>query len=298
MKIEDLQVFMEVARCKSFSIAGENLYMAQSSVSKCIMRLENQLELPLFIRKHAAIDLSPSGAELYRRCGEFLSLYETIIRRVKTFSDVVPVNIVGTTPLMKFNLPELFDQFRAAHQNINLNIQHFELVEEALEVLGEYPNLLITYQTDAYQSVYNFKPLYQDHLVAILPCEETISTTEISLLDYMDNNIYLTSRSLRQEILDYFLPTGVVPKLINLTSGPRREVALRNVMNGRGISICYESDISIYKIISLKVCSIKEFPSCALCLGVKKDHITTNHEQMLISTLISYSQNSICPMDF
>ncbi|MGN0593409.1 MAG: hypothetical protein ACI4JQ_09195, partial [Ruminococcus sp.] len=104
--------------------------------------------------------------------------------------------------------------------------------------------------------------------------------------------------ALRQEILDYFLPTGVVPKLINLTSGPRREVALRNVMNGRGISICYESDISIYKINSLKVCSIKEFPSCALCLGVKKDHITTNHEQMLISTLISYSQNSICPTDF
>jgi DNA-binding transcriptional LysR family regulator len=205
--------------------------------------------------------------------------------------DVFPVDIVVTIPMMKFNLPELFDSFRAVHTDTTLNVQHFELVEEAFDEFGGYPNLLLTYQTKPYQSIYSFEPLYRDQLVAILPCEDDLPTDQISLLDYMDNDIYLTSRSLRQEILDYFLPTGVVPKLVNITSGPRREISMRKVINGHGISICYKSDISIYKINSLKVCSIKEFPSCAFCLGIKKDHTPSNHEQMLISTLISYSHN-------
>ena len=298
MKIEDLEIFQEVAQCLSFSTAADNLFMAQSSVSKAIKRLEDELDIFLFTRKHASIELTLSGKELLEHCGSFLNEYHSMIRKVQGASDVHHITLVESIPLMKFNLPELFAQFRAAHPNILLEVLHYEFLEDAVKEIGSYPNLFLTYFPQQYEPLYYFEPLYQDQLVALIPNHNTEDPNEISLHDLVSKKLFITSNATRQLLLNYCHAHGLVPDIVYISEGPRREIAMRNAANGYGIAICYRSDISIYKLNFLGICSIKEFPATSVCIGIKRDHSITHYEQILVSLLISYSQNSTEIIDF
>ncbi|NGO53881.1 LysR substrate-binding domain-containing protein [Allomesorhizobium camelthorni] len=61
-----LPAFEAAARNESFTIAGEEVGLTQSSVSKQIMELERRLGQPLFVRSHKQISLTPAGHRLLK----------------------------------------------------------------------------------------------------------------------------------------------------------------------------------------------------------------------------------------
>lgn len=61
MDIQQIQYFLEVVRSENFSVAAENLYTTQSSVSKNIKSLEKELNIQLFDRSKRQIQLTEAG---------------------------------------------------------------------------------------------------------------------------------------------------------------------------------------------------------------------------------------------
>ncbi|MER8401447.1 LysR substrate-binding domain-containing protein [Mesorhizobium sp. M1348] len=61
-----LPAFEAAARHESFTRAGEEVGLSQSSVSKQMMELENRLRQPLFIRGHKQISLTSAGHRLLK----------------------------------------------------------------------------------------------------------------------------------------------------------------------------------------------------------------------------------------
>ena len=61
MDIQTLIYFVDIAEQHSFSAAAESQNISQSSLSKAIMRLENELNVHLFDRKKHPIELTPAG---------------------------------------------------------------------------------------------------------------------------------------------------------------------------------------------------------------------------------------------
>ena len=61
MDIQQIQYFLEVVRSGNFSVAAENLYTTQSSVSKNIKSLEKELNIQLFDRGKRQIQLTEAG---------------------------------------------------------------------------------------------------------------------------------------------------------------------------------------------------------------------------------------------
>ncbi|TIW75619.1 MAG: LysR family transcriptional regulator [Mesorhizobium sp.] len=61
-----LPAFESAARLKSFTLAGEEIGLSQSSVSKQIIELESRLGQRLFIRLHKRIALTPAGDRLFK----------------------------------------------------------------------------------------------------------------------------------------------------------------------------------------------------------------------------------------
>lgn len=59
-----LEPFEASARLGSFTRAAEELAVTQSAVSQRVRKLEELLDVKLFIRRHRAIDLTPEGREL------------------------------------------------------------------------------------------------------------------------------------------------------------------------------------------------------------------------------------------
>jgi len=60
-----LKVFETVARLMSFTKAADELNVTQSAVSRQIKQLEVELNSPLLVRKHRAIELTQRGKDLY-----------------------------------------------------------------------------------------------------------------------------------------------------------------------------------------------------------------------------------------
>lgn len=81
MNIEQLQYICMVARTNSITIAAENLYVTQQTISKAINKLENELGVILMIRSHKGVQLTDVGKVFVEKAShivrEFQELYDT-----------------------------------------------------------------------------------------------------------------------------------------------------------------------------------------------------------------------------
>lgn len=86
MNFTQLKCFLEIVRTGNFSVASENLFISQSTVSKNILTLEKELDLRLFERKGRRAELTPEGLKLTKVFGEIVRNHdaaEHIVRAIK-----------------------------------------------------------------------------------------------------------------------------------------------------------------------------------------------------------------------
>ena len=80
-----LLVFEAVARLGSVTRAGEELHLAQPTVSLQLKKLARTLELALFAQQGRRLVLTPAGAELRECCAELLALFARMDARLAAF---------------------------------------------------------------------------------------------------------------------------------------------------------------------------------------------------------------------
>lgn len=64
-KLDYYRIFYETARCRSFSVAAQRLYISQSAISQCIHQLERDLNAQLFVRTRKGVSLTNEGQLLF-----------------------------------------------------------------------------------------------------------------------------------------------------------------------------------------------------------------------------------------
>jgi DNA-binding transcriptional LysR family regulator len=78
MKLDELECFLEVAKQKNMTVAGNVLHVGQATVSERIQRLEAQIGLPLFERRDRRVELTPAGKRLLAAASQFVDVAEDI----------------------------------------------------------------------------------------------------------------------------------------------------------------------------------------------------------------------------
>ena len=77
LNLDQYQVFLEVARARSFSRAAAALFVTQPAVSQAVKGLEERLGCKLFLRSARGVSLTEEGEHLYREVsGAILRLEE------------------------------------------------------------------------------------------------------------------------------------------------------------------------------------------------------------------------------
>jgi len=61
LEIAQLEYFLAIVEYKKFFLAAEHLFMSQSSLSKQIRALEQELGVRLFDRGRGSVELTPAG---------------------------------------------------------------------------------------------------------------------------------------------------------------------------------------------------------------------------------------------
>jgi DNA-binding transcriptional LysR family regulator len=80
VSLQQLRVFVAVARERSFTRAAREFDLTQSAVSRCVRELEDAVELKLFDRTTRQVELTNAGARLERRIGHLLDEIELTLR--------------------------------------------------------------------------------------------------------------------------------------------------------------------------------------------------------------------------
>jgi len=88
MEIKSLRYFLAVAREENMSRAAEQLHVSQSTLSKQIKALEEELGKKLFIRHSFSIQLTDEGILLRKRAADLVTMADKISSEFQTIDNI------------------------------------------------------------------------------------------------------------------------------------------------------------------------------------------------------------------
>ncbi|MFM0340486.1 LysR family transcriptional regulator [Paraburkholderia fungorum] len=101
VSLQQLKVFVAVARERSFTRAAREFDLTQSAVSRCVRELEDAVELKLFDRTTRQVELTNAGASLERRIGRLLDEIDLTLREERAAYDGhTGVVVVASNPVL------------------------------------------------------------------------------------------------------------------------------------------------------------------------------------------------------
>jgi LysR family transcriptional regulator, glycine cleavage system transcriptional activator len=120
--LERLAVFDAAARHRSFTLAGQERFLTQSAVSRQIAALEAELGVPLFRRRHRALDLTEDGQRLAQSVAEALERLRATVGEIRAPGRRVVLALTTTPGLAALWLIPRLSRFLADHPGVDVRI--------------------------------------------------------------------------------------------------------------------------------------------------------------------------------
>jgi len=128
--------FEVAAKHLSFTHAARELNVTQAAVSQQIRYLESTLELPLFIRKASAIELTEEGRKLLKGVTSGLDSISIAISNIRTQSQSNTVTISTTNASAQLWLYPIVKRFNRIYPNVDVIILGSDR-DESIQNFGE-----------------------------------------------------------------------------------------------------------------------------------------------------------------
>jgi DNA-binding transcriptional LysR family regulator len=189
MELDELKVFLTVARERSFSRAAEQLCRTQPAVSQAVRRLEDRLSERLFDRRTKQARLTPAGEVLAREGARVLELVEQTAEAVRRQSEHerAIIRIGGDESGVHALMPAVAT-FLAQHPRINLEFRRLREDEVIAAVTGGLVDIGIT-------TADRIPPGFQElrfsmpapHLVILVPIEHRLAKRREAAIEDLQN---------------------------------------------------------------------------------------------------------------
>lgn len=136
MDIQILKYFKYVAVCKNITKAAEHFYISQSTLSRYISNLEEELGVVLFNRNNRILSLTPAGEALANNVDMLIEHLEQVIRKVQSANEgeegrlhLISIGNVGG----KFDA--CLQDFLSLNPTISLTVEEYDvqMIEDAIK---------------------------------------------------------------------------------------------------------------------------------------------------------------------
>jgi len=127
LKVSQLRALVAIADTGTFSDAALQLDLSQSAVSHAIATLEEELGVVLLSRGRQGAALTPLGEEVTAEARQTMQSLETIGQLAQQARGLQQgrVRIAGFRSVATHILPEVIQQFRSAHPNLQVRIEEY-----------------------------------------------------------------------------------------------------------------------------------------------------------------------------
>ena len=216
MNLRTLRAFVEVVRQGGFSQAAEVVSLTQSTVSKAVKTLEDELGTPLLNRLGHRNELTAAGEIAYRRALVMLAEHTDLVGEINDLRGL-------KRGLLRIGLPPvgcgvlfatMFATYRSRYPEIDIELTEYgsKKLRECLEA-GEIDLAALLLPVD---EDFDYQPVRNEPLMAVLPTSHPLARRKrIDFTDLADSPFILFEAgfALNAKILAACERKGVTPRV-------------------------------------------------------------------------------------
>ncbi|WP_129730174.1 LysR family transcriptional regulator [Ectobacillus funiculus] len=177
MDFRQIRYFMEVAIREHVTEAADSLHVAQSSVSRQIVNLENELGVDLFIRDGRRVRLTPIGKIFFERMKHAMNVMDDARREVEEYLDPEKGTVRITFPisLAAHTLPTVIYAFRMRYPEAKFQLKQALYRDLITNVIKGDFNLALIGPLPLEEKKLQQKPLFTENILALLPLHHPLA---------------------------------------------------------------------------------------------------------------------------
>lgn len=298
MKIVWLQAFIAVAKFGSFSVAADELYISQSSMSKHIRMLEDELGVSLFERSTRSVVLSPAGRAIYNRACVIVSEYEALEKELGSFCTAAGRSIkIAAVPIMHlYDLSGVLVDFRRLYPNVDIEmfetdmlgvIRNLESSQNTVGIMRQCSLRLLSRSIS-----WHTAPFIEDELICLCSTRHPFASADsVSISDCLNARMVVLSSGFNEYRLvleDYGISPSRFQPIIKCASVSTLE---NYVANDLGVSMVTAGMAQrIGRNPSLARVEFAEHPKFSLSIVAQASSVTEDAAMLIKMMTESYAR--------
>jgi DNA-binding transcriptional LysR family regulator len=218
MELRHLRTITAVARHRSLTKAGEELFLTQSAVSQQIRRLEEELGVEVFRRTSRSVELTAEGRVILGYAHRVLAEVDGMQTELEEISGLLAghVRIGGVYPTGPYDLFGLMAEFHAAHPGVAIHMVE-ATQDDVLAALrtDELDCAFAAVDPDTLGDEFAATLLWEEEIVVALPAGHELCRRERITLEELaaeDLIAYRENSALRRRLERTMGELGLAPR--------------------------------------------------------------------------------------
>lgn len=240
MEINYINEFITLVEIGNYMEAADALYLSQSTLSRHIQSIENDLGVQLFTRTTRKVELNDFGRTFLPYARKIQTLKTDYTKALYSQLKNQNSNItIGTIPTMaQYHITDILSRFQTEYSDFNLNIidaDSSELEKMLREGACDFA-FIRTHEKSS--SEFEKLPFFIDHMVAIFPARHPLASAESVSLDQLktESFLFLSKGSMMHTLaMSACKAAGFTPQIA--FTGHRAENIVDLVGRGMGIGL-------------------------------------------------------------
>lgn len=241
MNYNQIEYFLAIVNCGTFSRAAESLFLSQSSLSKQIKALEEELSRKLFDRKGNTCKLTETGTIFLKYALVIKQQHTELLESIGNYNSNWFTIKLGSLPIL--SLPSYGFTTKIAdfqEQYINYNVEYLEKDQRSiLALLNNHELDFAILRTDNLNiEEYNILNLCIDEFVLLCSKNHPFADKKMVELYELENEKFLLLEQKSQIYhicMDSLKKANIKPQIIYANT--RHNIILEMVAKGLGITI-------------------------------------------------------------
>lgn len=269
MEIESLKCFVVLSDKKKFTEAAYECNMSQSTLSKKIKKMENELGVQLFNRTMHETVLTEEGKKFYKYAKSILMMYDRALVELQPNT----IRLGCMSVLSPYHIPKMLRDFSLSHQHLEFYIKESS-ARYAIDHIDDFDFILIRTDLLDKPSDYVICPLIDDELCVVVSTLNPLTKkSEIYLSDIKDEAfIFPEKGSGGYEIFyDACKQAGFEPNIA--VEMPHTSTMFSFVEENVGISLSFKKVYQEFEDPKLKMIPLKDNLHYPIAFVYKKGKI-------------------------
>lgn len=254
MDIKQLNYFVQIAQCGSYSLASQKLYISQPALSKVIKNMEDEVGFSLFYTYQRRQKLTDAGQMFYDKAVKLLESYNDLIQTTYVEECVnkghlkIGLSVAAGGALFSHIIPsftKLYPQITFSILERETNILKEELLKKNLD--AAYIDLYHFDTTDAKEN-FDVSKLFKTENVLVASVDNPITQrTDISYEELQEERLILYNggKEVSSQVEQEMRKIGVSPNVAFVST--QWNFILDAVANNMGVVLCPYYIYSKYK---------------------------------------------------